>query len=71
VGEAGLEARSRRPIRSPQQTPLDVEEEIVELRKTLADQGLDAGAHTIAFHLTERITRDLTLASDQRFRRSA
>jgi transposase InsO family protein len=51
-GEAGLEPRSRRPRGSPRQTPVQVEEEIVELRKALADEGLDAGAHTIAYHLT-------------------
>jgi transposase InsO family protein len=54
-GEAGLEPRSRRPCTSPQQTPIQVEEEIVELRKALADEGLDAGAHTIAYHLTKRL----------------
>jgi len=31
-----------------------VEDQIIELRKALADQGLDAGAHTIAFHLAQR-----------------
>jgi transposase len=46
-GDAGLEPRSRRPGPSPHQTPVELEEEIVELRKALADQGLDAGAHTI------------------------
>ena len=50
-GEAGLEPRSRRPHRSPQATPRAVEDEIVELRKSLSDQGLDAGAATIAVHL--------------------
>jgi transposase InsO family protein len=53
-GEAGLEPRSRRPHGSPRQTPVQVEEEIVELRKALADEGLDAGAHTIAYHLSKR-----------------
>jgi len=53
-GEAGLEARSRRPRRSPQQTPAGAEDEIVEIRKHLADEGLDAGAHTIAYHLGRR-----------------
>lgn len=52
-GEAGLEPRSRRPHRSPQQTPVRVENEIVALRKHLAEQGFDAGAHTIAFHLAQ------------------
>jgi transposase len=53
-GEAGLEGRSRRPRTSPQQTPAPVEDEIVELRKALDEEGLDAGAHTIAYHLCER-----------------
>jgi len=53
-GEGGLEPRSRRPLRSPQQTLVEVEDEVIELRKTLAEQGLDAGAHTIPFHLSER-----------------
>ena len=53
-GDAGLEPRSRRPRFSPHQTPAELEEEIVALRKELSDQGLDAGAHTIGFHLAER-----------------
>jgi transposase InsO family protein len=53
-GEAGLAPRSRRPGVSPQQTPDPVQEEIVALRKELQDQGLDAGAHTIAYHLERR-----------------
>ena len=48
-GEAGLEPRSRRPRGSPQQTPVQVEEEIVELRKALTDEGLDAGANALIF----------------------
>jgi transposase InsO family protein len=50
-GDGGLEPRSRRPHRTPNQTPAGIEDEIVSLRKLLAEQGLDAGAHTIAFHL--------------------
>jgi transposase InsO family protein len=53
-GEAGLEPRSRRPHRSPQQTSEAVEDEIVGLRKELSDLGLDAGAQTIAVHLERR-----------------
>ena len=52
-GEVGLEPRCRRPRRSPHRTSVELEEEIVELRKALAEEGLDAGAHTIAFHLAE------------------
>jgi transposase InsO family protein len=54
AGEAGLEPRSRRPRASPHQIPEALEQEIVELRKQLADEGLDAGAHTIAVHLQRR-----------------
>jgi hypothetical protein len=46
--------RSRRPHSSPRRTPERGVEEICELRKRLADQGLDAGAQTIAFHLQQR-----------------
>jgi transposase InsO family protein len=53
-GEAGLEQRSRRPNTSPGRTCDALEDEIVELRKELSDQGLDAGAHTIAVHLSRR-----------------
>jgi transposase InsO family protein len=53
-GEAGLEPRSRRPRTSPARTSVEIEDEIVELRKELLDQGLDAGAHTIAVHLARR-----------------
>jgi transposase InsO family protein len=50
-GEAGLVPRSRRPRSSPQRAPAEVEEKIVELRKQLTEQGLDAGAETIRVHL--------------------
>jgi transposase len=53
-GEAGLEPRSRRPRASPHRTSAALEDEIVALRKELADLGLDAGAHTIAAHLDRR-----------------
>jgi transposase InsO family protein len=50
-GEAGLEPRSRRPHGNARSVPPEVEQRIVELRKQLTDDGLDAGAHTIAWHL--------------------
>src|SRR5919106_5220775 len=53
-GEAGLEPRSRRPRTSPHRICDWLEDEIVELRKQLADEGLDAGPHTIAVHLIRR-----------------
>lgn len=53
-GEAGLEPRSRRPHRSPGRIVDLYEEEIVALRKELADAGFDAGADTIRSHLARR-----------------
>jgi transposase InsO family protein len=53
-GDAGLEPRSRRPRRSPNRTPDDVENEIIAIRKELAKAGHEAGAATIAFHLERR-----------------
>jgi transposase InsO family protein len=50
-GDAGLQPRSRRPRTSPHATPESVEDAIVALRKQLSDQGVDAGAVTIATHL--------------------
>jgi transposase InsO family protein len=53
-GEAGLQPRSRRPRRSPQQTSAAVEEQIITIRKELDRGGHEAGAATIAFHLEQR-----------------
>jgi len=53
-GDAGLEPRSRRPRNSPNRTPIGIENEIIEIRKTLDREGHEAGAATIAFHLTQR-----------------
>lgn len=53
-GEAGLRPRSRRPLHSPRRTCAEVDDEIVEIRKTLAKAGHEAGAATIAFHLAQR-----------------
>jgi transposase-like protein len=38
-GEAGLEPRSRRPLRSPRRTPVEVQDEIVKIRKELDRAG--------------------------------
>jgi transposase len=53
-GEAGLVPRSRRPRSNPRRVSDTFEDRIVALRKELGDQGLDAGAHTIAYHLERR-----------------
>jgi transposase InsO family protein len=50
-GEAAFEPRSRRPRTSPSAVGDDTVELIVRLRKDLSGQGLDAGPHTIAWHL--------------------
>ncbi len=54
-GEAGLAPRSRCAASNPRQLPAQVEERIIKLRKQLVEQGLDAGPHTIAFHLHAQI----------------
>jgi transposase InsO family protein len=53
-GEAALAKRSRRPRHSPTKVSLDLENEIVELRKQLADFGTECGADTIHTHLCRR-----------------
>src|SRR4051794_1441449 len=47
-GPAGLVERSRRPRNSPRLISVELEDEIVRLRKTLP---LDNGAQSIAYHL--------------------
>lgn len=53
-GLDGLEERSRRPLTSPNQTSVVVEDHIVRLRKELDDAGLDNGATSIQWHLGQR-----------------
>jgi transposase InsO family protein len=53
-GEAALVPRSKRPRSSPTKVPAMIEDEIVALRKSLAEEGLDAGPHTIQVHLLRR-----------------
>ncbi len=50
-GLDALEPRSRRPASSPKATPAAVADRIVELRKQLDADGLDAGPVTIAHYL--------------------
>jgi transposase InsO family protein len=51
-GPAAYQARSRRPHHNRHATDPAVEDAIIRLRKTLTKQGYDAGAATIAEHLT-------------------
>ena len=57
-GEAAFEPRSRRPRSSPNATPQPVVDQILVLRRTLTEQGLDAGPHTIAWHLANDPVND-------------
>jgi transposase len=50
-GEAAFEPRSRRPKTSPNAISGGAVELIVRLRKELSGRGLDAGPHTIRWHL--------------------
>ena len=50
-GPAGLESRSRRPKTSPARIADLYEDEIVRIRKELSEDGFDAGAETIHFHM--------------------
>ena len=54
-GYEALEPRSRRPRSCKHETPREVVEAIVRLRAELQDQGHDAGAETIAYHLSQDI----------------
>lgn len=59
-GDAAFEPRSRRPRHSPTAVADEVVELIVNLRKDLVDQGLDAGPETIAWHLQR--SHDVTVS---------
>src|SRR4029077_5236931 len=59
-GPEALQPRSRRPKSSPRQTPPEIRQAIVELRRELVDAGLDGGAQTIAHHLQLRLGTSLS-----------
>ena len=50
-GRRGSEAAVAATVEQPAQTPREVEDEIVAIRKELDRGGHEAGAATIAFHL--------------------
>ena len=52
-GLDALEPRSRRPHNTPIKTPEIVRDRVIELRRQLTADGLDAGAVTIAWHLEQ------------------
>lgn len=65
-GEAAFEPRSRRPKHSPTATSPAVVEQVLRLRKQLTEQGLDAGPHTICWHLTQHHQVQMSAATVSR-----
>jgi transposase len=53
-GEEAFEPHPRRPHNQPTAIAMATVELIITLRRGLTTQGLDAGPHTIAWHLTEQ-----------------
>jgi transposase InsO family protein len=66
-GEAAFEPRSRRPRSSPSAISADTADLIVRLRKDLAGQGLDAGPHTICWHLRHHHQVQVSAATVARY----
>jgi transposase InsO family protein len=66
-GEAAFEPRSRRPKTTPNAIRDATVELIVRLRKELAGQGLDAGPHTIAWHLRHHHQLTVSAATVSRY----
>jgi hypothetical protein len=71
LGEAVFDPPSRRPNNSPSALPAATVELIVGLRKQLAEQGLDAGADTIGWHLAHHHGLTVSRASINRYLRDA
>jgi len=65
-GEAAFEPRSRAPKNSPGATSEQTVRLVLELRKRLDEQGLDAGADTIGWHLTHHHQVTLSRATINR-----
>ena len=66
-GEAAFEPRPRRPKSSPAAISEGTVELIVRLRKDLSGQGLDAGPHTIAWHLRHHHQIQVSAATISRY----
>jgi transposase InsO family protein len=65
-GAAAFQPRSRRPGTSPAATSPETVELVLALRKRLAEQGLDAGADTIGWHLAHHHDTRLSRATIHR-----
>jgi transposase InsO family protein len=70
-GAAAFEPRSRRPRTHPDTTPTATADLVIELRRQLAAQGLDAGADTIVWHLQHHHGVSLSRATVYRIIRRA
>src|SRR5689334_18648823 len=66
-GAAAFEPRSRRPKSSPSAIASATVALIIELRKELAGQGLDAGPDTIAWHLAHQYQVRVSAATVARY----
>jgi transposase InsO family protein len=66
-GEAAFEPRSRRPATSPAAISDATIDLIVRLRKELSGRGLDAGPHTIAWHLRQHHQLTVSAATISRY----
>ena len=67
--EGGIEAvdgRSSRPLSNPRQIDESLRQVIIELRRSLTNEGLDAGPLTIAWHLEQRGLRVPSTSSIRR-----
>ncbi len=65
-GEAAFEPRSRRPHSSPTRLAQTTIELIIDIRRALVGKGLDAGPHTIAWHLEHHHRLRVSVASISR-----
>ncbi|MGV1010758.1 MAG: IS481 family transposase [Dermatophilaceae bacterium] len=70
-GDAAFEPRSRRPTTRPDATPAATVELVLELRRQLTCDGLDAGADTIMWHLQHHHRTTLSRATIYRIIRRA
>jgi transposase InsO family protein len=66
-GQAAFEPRSRRPKTSPTAISDDAIELIVRLRKELSGRGLDAGPHTICWHMRHHHQVTVSAATVSRY----
>ena len=65
-GDTAFEPRSRRPKTTPTAIDADTVALIVNLRQQLTAQGLDAGPHTIQWHLKQHHNTDVSVSTIRR-----